>query len=722
MKYIKIFKEINKESAALVGGKGASLGEMLNTGFPIPNGFVLKSTAFIEFLKQLNASQTIKEILSKVDYNNEKQIDDASNKIQKIIIDAVIPDDIQKEIIRVFDNLGFERVAVRSSATSEDGAEHSWAGQFESYLNVTKKDLLHKIKECFASFYTPRSVFYRYQNDLLNQNNSIAVVVQEMVQSEISGVAFSVHPVLNDKNQIVIEAVKGLGDNIVSGRVTPDTYIIQKQSLEINSKQLRQKKALLDDAQITELAGMISNIENHYGFPVDVEWAMEKGKFYITQSRPITTLKSNDYMELTNKIRAMEWYPILERPCPPFVMSTFEECNRKEAFRDIGLAGISPIPQALQNSIYYLENKSVEVARQEIAEYFKNHTMQDITNTLNRFFQQSKEDIKQINIDTNIGNIEKNFERFYAIITKICSFVSITNPITHYINKQLEVEVPKYIKGDVQKFIEEASLPIKQNAHFYFNEALLSDIPSSEILKKYGWIKTREGLEPLFTIEEIDEMRRNTKPYKHIGSDVVVPGELQRLFDDVRELVWFRVERGDIRRQLMVLARPFLNRVAQKHNITFEQLANCRAKSFIYGKVEMYDTEPTFVFDGENVIFQKGPILIEKTTEHADVVGAVAFAGKVTGVAKIVKSVGDLSKVENGDIMVAVMTFPSYIQAMNRASAFVTDEGGITCHAAIVAREMQKPCIIGTKNATKIIKDGDKIEVDAISGVVRFIK
>jgi len=210
--------------------------------------------------------------------------------------------------------LDAEFVAVRSSATAEDGAEHAWAGQLDRFLNTTKKDLIKNIKRCFSSLFTPRAIFYRFEKGLHDSHISVAVVVQKMVQSEKSGIAFSVHPVTEDRNQMIIEGSWGLGEAIVSGQVTPDSYVVLKDSKEIldiniaektrgifKSKSgenrwqdIDEKKAneqCLSDKEILELAELIIKIENHYGFPCDIEWAFEKEKFYITQSRPITTLK-----------------------------------------------------------------------------------------------------------------------------------------------------------------------------------------------------------------------------------------------------------------------------------------------------------------------------------------------------------------------------------------------------------------------------------------------
>lgn len=309
---IKSFKQITKKSVSEAGGKGASLGEMTNAKIPVPPGFVVLASAFDQFLKETDLDLEIETILKKVNHKDVNSVDKASNKLQLLITEAEMPKDLKLDIIKEFKGLKAKFVAVRSSATAEDSKTASWAGELDTYLNVTEKDVVRKVQECWSSLFTPRAVFYRFEKKLHKQSVSVAVVVQEMVQSEVSGISFTVHPVTKDYNQMVIEAGFGLGEAIVSGQVTPDTYIVHKDDfsiLDINvseqsmaivksgNKNLHKKlsvkeggKQKLTGKQIVELAKICKNIEKHYKHPCDIEWAYAVGKFYITQSRPITTL------------------------------------------------------------------------------------------------------------------------------------------------------------------------------------------------------------------------------------------------------------------------------------------------------------------------------------------------------------------------------------------------------------------------------------------------
>ncbi|MEK7617733.1 MAG: PEP/pyruvate-binding domain-containing protein [Patescibacteria group bacterium] len=304
--YIKSFDELSKSDSDMAGGKGASLGEMTKAGLPVPPGFVILATAFDEFLEASGLNSKITAILKNFSQEN------ASHKIRGLIEEAKITKDLEAEVLNEFNQLKAKFVAVRSSATLEDNKTASWAGELETFLNVTKHDLTKSILKCWSSLFTPRAIFYRYEKKLNKRKISVAIVVQKMVQSKISGVCFTVHPVAKDKNLMVIEAGFGLGESVVSGLITPDTYIVKKNNLTITNIAVSvQKLAIILDArhnlskkldpktggkqklpkrQIIELAKICKNIEKHYKSPQDIEWAYQGGKFYITQARPITTL------------------------------------------------------------------------------------------------------------------------------------------------------------------------------------------------------------------------------------------------------------------------------------------------------------------------------------------------------------------------------------------------------------------------------------------------
>lgn len=311
--FTKNFKKLSKKSVLEAGGKGASLGEMTGAKIPVPPGFVALSSAFDRFLEETDLIQDIEAQLHKVNYDDVNSVNKASKVIRDLIGDAEMPEDLKKEFLKEFGKLNCEFVAVRSSATAEDSSVASWAGELESFLNTTEETLLENIKKCWSSLFTPRAIFYRKEKDLLDTHVSVAVVVQEMVESEVSGIAFTVHPVTEDENQMIIEAGFGLGEAIVSGSITPDSYVVDKRDwsiMDINISEQERKivrakdggiewvevltskkeEQKISEEKLIELSKICVGIEEHYGCPQDIEWTLKDKKLYIVQSRPITTL------------------------------------------------------------------------------------------------------------------------------------------------------------------------------------------------------------------------------------------------------------------------------------------------------------------------------------------------------------------------------------------------------------------------------------------------
>jgi len=335
------FEEVGKNDVGLVGGKGANLGEMVNASLPVPYGFVITAQAYFDFIEKAGIKNRIMSLLSKINCENSEELNQASKHIGEMIIASELPKNLVKEIISFYDNLEIKEnkffnsdvsllksglskikslykaplVAVRSSATAEDLPTASFAGQQDTYLNVKGEAyLLKKVKECYASLFTPRAIYYRNEQKFDHSKVGLAVVVQKMIESEKSGVAFSIDPVTNDKNRIVIEAIFGLGEYIVQGKVTPDHYEVDKRSLVITKKEISKQDVKfvksniankevklgkagslikLTDQEIIKVALLVRDIEKHYYFPQDIEWAVQNNRVYITQSRPITTTKNN---------------------------------------------------------------------------------------------------------------------------------------------------------------------------------------------------------------------------------------------------------------------------------------------------------------------------------------------------------------------------------------------------------------------------------------------
>ena len=320
---IRDFTQIHKDDAFIAGGKGANLGEMTAAGIRVPKGFVITADAYQAFLKENQIEEMILRGLKESQMDEQKLLA-AAGEFRKKIIAGHFPVELEKAIRAKYAEFGeFARVAIRSSATAEDLPDASFAGQQETYLNVQGiEDVLLYVRHCYASLWGDRAVSYRCSQGYDQSAIAIAVVVQEMVESEKAGVMFTVNPVTHNKDEIQINASYGLGESVVSGRVTADSYIINKSGslveVTIGSKEIKivyadkntkeepvsetkRIQRALNDTEITALLDAGLKIERHYGMPMDIEWAIRNNEVYILQARAITTLKNTDNEKLVQK-------------------------------------------------------------------------------------------------------------------------------------------------------------------------------------------------------------------------------------------------------------------------------------------------------------------------------------------------------------------------------------------------------------------------------------
>jgi len=316
------FKDIHFSDVDLVGGKGANLGEMYNLGIPVPNGFCVTAKAYFEFINTNNLAPQIKKILAATDVDQPDQLLAASKKIHQLIHKSPVPEEMAQEIMRMYKKLsnwgGLKNVpvAVRTSATAEDSADASFAGQGETYLNVIgESNVVNRVRDCWASLFTPRSLFYQVKKHYDNFKIGVAVPIQKLVYSDISGICFTVNPISNNKNQIIIETIWGLGEYIVQGKVTPDQVVVDKndwsivssntvhqniellrgpdETTQIDVPKSRQDKQKINPAMALKIARLAQKLHDHYRKPQDIEFAIENNILYFVQTRPITTVASN---------------------------------------------------------------------------------------------------------------------------------------------------------------------------------------------------------------------------------------------------------------------------------------------------------------------------------------------------------------------------------------------------------------------------------------------
>jgi phosphoenolpyruvate synthase/pyruvate phosphate dikinase len=677
MEIIRNFKKLNKHDAAIAGGKGASLGEMTRAGIPVPPGFVILSDAFEKFLEETDLNVEIDTILHSVNHKEIHTVENASEKIQALILGSEMPEEIAAEIKKYFTELDTEYVAVRSSATAEDSASAAWAGQLDSFLNTTEKDLLENVKKCWASLFTPRAIFYRFEKELHKQKISVAVVVQKMVESEVSGIAFSVHPVTQDRNQLIIEAGFGLGEAIVSGQITPDSYVVEKTPRKIIDKNIavqtkgiyrggwkeipqeQGEKQALNDEQILELSQLILKIEEHYGFPCDIEWAFEKEKFYITQSRPITTLdiaQTSHESELS-KINS-DNYDFLWRVgfsylfCSIYYHSGYSErdfvftWNYGEHFNFVNKEQRREL--AKEGLVFYTKKFNSFKSRIEEQTPIYSKKMDDFLKT-------------PIEKMTNAQLAESFLELSDLILKGFKDYFYLEYHSTDEVARIVEENDKNYDIEKLKTELEEVGR-LKLALREVWNKALYK--PST--LDRYAQeISKRLSLGGGVYSYRFDELVKMLK-----GENVTIP--------DRSVVVWGKFSEG-------------------------KDVVGKDAEYIIRNLQEVDKNVKEFKGNIGNKGFYKGRVKKIEFSEKTDFAKEINLMGK-------------------GDVLVSGSTGPEMILACKKAGAIITDEGGIISHAAIVSRELGIPSIIGTKIATRMLDDGDIVEVNANNGVVKILK
>ena len=807
MNFTRNFNQISKSDTVIAGGKGASLGEMTKAGIPVPTGFVILSSAFEKFLESADLNVEIDSILHAVNHKKMHTVENASEKIKDLILKAKMPKSISEEIKKEFKNLKSKFVAIRSSATAEDSSSAAWAGQLDSFLNTTEKTLLANVQKCWASLFTPRAIFYRFEKGLHDNKISVAVVAQKMVESEVSGIAFSVHPVTQDRNQLIIEAGYGLGEAIVSGQITPDSYVVEKNPRRIIDKNVsvqergvyrkpngggnewqnipeekgRQQK--LTNEQILELSELIIKIENHYGAPQDIEWAYEKNKFYITQSRPITTLGGTSKIEKVTQTDFLSLKPITDKDLEKY---TFKPVGGRACYYwihyclirnftkskdkwplNLGVVGDSSDhivkwsylwPHNL-DLVSYLHLYLNDQNRLTDIEKYITKQVEDVLEKIN-CVSLSEANTEELSILTTLI-----FEKFSNIsyIAAVLRIIDIS--IQYYLNTFLPANAPKADIIRLAGIPHTQSYSIKEKLEMLYLalEICNNKISKQEKIKKLDNIRNRYCW---YVCGYYNEKARTIDNYE-AEIDEIVAGDPQVLIDEIKQrhvvelaerkkvLSWLNKEQKTVAdmaafsaylkdyykymsNKIIYSIEPFFDEIAERtgqaaefikelNDIEISQLmkGNKPSESYLRERAK-HNTMVAFdrhfnMYIGKDADYFLGKFLTPISSAK-ELKGIIASKGHVKGIARIVRSSNEFYKVQTGDILVVINTTPDYVPILKNVAGIVAEEGGITAHVSVVSREFNIPAIVGIPRVYDVLKDGDLVEVDADKGVVRILE
>ncbi|HZE38225.1 MAG TPA: PEP/pyruvate-binding domain-containing protein [Stackebrandtia sp.] len=829
-----------------VGGKGASLAVMARAGLPVPQGFHLTTAAYRSFVDAGGAAEAIAEIVADVDATDPAALREASARIQPLFTDGELPGDIARAIAAAYAPMDGAAVAVRSSATAEDLPEASFAGQMDSFLNVSGTEaVIEAVRRCWASLWTDRAIEYRARHAIGSADVTLAVVVQRLVAAESSGVMFTANPVTGDAGQTLINATWGLGESLVGGGVTPDSYVVDTDSGAVTRREIgdkavetvrtatstverdvpeeRRRRAVLPDAELKTLADIGSRIAGLYGLPMDVEWARDGAGFQIVQARPITTLPAT--REVWNDSRDGDylWTSANLGEAIPSVMTPISFEFMKIFMADaMALAALGP--HRLSGNIggrFYMNMSMMDALGSALGiSRFMNSALElafgkrpgNITaprlpmgrlKLLRLAIPEAKRFTSivrgyQKGFDERVATFPRRVDDALAAIAAADDprelarlWTDTVKDLLHdggrllaagsRINGAALVRIRPWLHKRVSESDASAlltGLHSEQNALASLGPLIglwqlsRGDIDRATFADRWGhrcpdefevsvprptedpaWIDRQlEGLRDAVDVGELLERQRLAREGAMRRFDAAHPRQAARLrkrlaaaaggtrgreagrseavrsFRALRAFVLRAAALTGIGDDVFMLHIPELLDVLGGAAAPAEAIAARRAAYEHYRGLPVY---PTFIrgrFDPE--AWSRDPHrrtdLFDADAEAAPaaegVSGGAGSPGVVEGVVRVIDDPADGGRLGVGEVLVTKVTNIGWTPIFPRAAAVVTDIGATLSHAAIVARELGIPAVVGCGNATGRLRDGDRVRVNGDTGVVEVLQ
>lgn len=870
--YVLGFQEIDKTKLSIAGGKGANLGELSRIkGIQVPEGFCVTTEAYQEIIGNNEEFNSLLDQLSLLKADNREGIGEISAKIRKVIEGIAIPKDIDNEITRQLAQLGERNAyAVRSSATAEDLATASFAGQQDTYLNIIGKDaILRHISRCWASLFTDRAVIYRLQNGFDHDNIFLSVVIQKMVFPEAAGIMFTADPITMNRKVTSIDASFGLGEALVSGLVNADNYKVRDGRIidkNISTKNLaiyalkeggteekkveagRQNMQTLTDEQIMQLERLGRTIEGYFSRPQDIEWCLYENKFFIVQSRPITTLypipdvqdgKNHVYMSFGHQQMMTDAMKPLGLSCFQYSGGDgtlmiqaggrlFMDLSHDMAStfgRTLAVAAMGKVDPLINSALKNLTKRKEFIKSLSRGKRFlsmgSGYFSWALVTQFIKIYRSVDVGVVPALMRKNeaaIKELEKKFaalsgdELFAAADMELKQLIKVIGDpqglgsvwtgalAVSWVNKNVEKwlgekgvadtltqSAPNNVAGEMGLELLDVSDVVRQypavaeylktvkpeGADVFFND--LGKLEGGEavskamreFLAKYGvrcsgeiditkprWIEEPSALAPMilsnienFTpgahkeifergLKEAEEKRREILGRLSKGK----AKKAEKMISRIRNFIGYR----EYPKYVMVwrywIVKQALLREAEKlvqcgtfrkrediYYLSFEELREAaRTKTFDYNKIlkreeefEVYEklTPPRLMTSEGEII--PGEYDSGKAPKGA-LLGIPASSGVVEGRARVILRLED-AELSKGDILVTRFTDPSWTPVFVSISGLVAEVGGIMTHGSVVAREYGLPAVVGVENATRLIKDGQRIRINGSEGYVEIL-
>jgi pyruvate,water dikinase len=828
------------------GGKGASLARLLAAGLPVPDGFLVITAAYRRFVAMHGLQEPVLAAAGTATSDEPEALEEASKQINGLFMQNEMPEDVAEAIRHAYAELGGGLpVAVRSSATAEDLPEMSFAGQMETYLNVHGEAMvLEMVKRCWASLWTARAISYRARNGIAHEDVSIAVVVQKLVPADAAGIMFTANSLTGARDQVVINASWGLGEAIVSGQVTPDTIVVGKLRKKIIEQQINQKdvmtvrtsegtheqpvpsnkrsQAVLRPAQVSELVRIGLKVEDLYGVPMDIEWALEHGRFFLVQARPITNLHGHnplvgEYNEslcgdfLWSKADAGEAITDVMTPCawsllpimfdeavPPvgsykmygnvggrlYVnLTIFASILGPKRFTELIKKGLGHFPEGLQIStvpIPWLKLLNETLPRM-LRTAFKSRANRRLVPNFLRTAPTRCEDLRaKIQAastsqelialwGTDVKPLHVEACRMWASLSLLggLSVISLPEKLKKMVG---EKDADALLSGSVGDWGHLASMGLMLS----LTALARGEISRNDFSRMFGHRGPHE-----FEIsmprpgEDAGWIDQQLAALKEAKTDV---NALLARQEATRQEVWKRLHerfprdgkkirqkinrwlelshhreatRSEILRTLWVI-RSFVQRAGtltqagdgifflsideilallREDRASLTHIPVRRAAYERYCSLPPYPALIQGHFDPfkwaadpqrRNDVFQEnGSTPVQASGAIAGLPGAT---GVVEGRVRVIATVEDGDQLQDGEILVTSVANVGWTPMFPRAAAVVTDVGAPLTHAAIVAKELGIPAVVGCGNATMRLHTGDRVRVNGGQGTVEVLQ
>jgi pyruvate, water dikinase len=673
--FIRSLAGLGVDDRVSAGGKADSLGRLLNLGLPVPPGCVLLATAYDAFLDEHDLRGDFERLTRAVHTDSEETVSLAA-ELTSSFEQLPMPESVASEISAAVERLPGDHLVVRSSATVEDTEQAAWAGQLETYMNVSSEDTLSVIRKTWASLFSAHALAYAKHRDISLMGARVAVILQQNVDAAVSGVVFTTDPGSQNEEQLFLEAVFGLGETLVGGTATPDSYWVDKATLAIvRHRPVIQKRLLrlregggtqveelppetgsrpkLNPEEVEALSRLAMSAEAAWGRPVDVEWCKDRnGNLYLLQARPITTLnKESEGHESPRFAKS------ITRAWSLLFCEIWHKAYTEAFYRQFGWGLSDVMYEGVQEVVHVYRAPSE--------------------------FVMGMTEFVTKQIDANPAWLQEQAGRLIEMVKATRAWLHTVSeiPLPQYTNAQLVSILDDFKERNIElgpRYVLMLWYPIQMEEHPERTEYAAA-IDAA--------IKARKESHAIGG--EADEFARR------FAAEVLrrngLPGGLARATPDEM-----------LRKMLTDGSAEYEDRLR-----AFSQRFLVTRDGVLHESVETYCAR-------KNIQIQFPD---EGDTEENLVRGVPAFAGKVRGTVQVVRGREDFPKFEEGNILVTSMTTPDFEVIMNRAAGIVTDEGGVTSHAAILARELRKPTVIGTETATRLFSSGDLAEVDADDGI-----